>query len=84
MKARRTGRCTPCGKRIEVGNEIETFLGKWTHAACKAADIARRAELAGGPTEVPATDLGNGTITYVGTRRWRRRGLKFLKSQQRL
>jgi hypothetical protein len=84
MKARRTSRCTVCGYQIQVGDEIEAFLGKWTHAACKAADIARRAELAGPPVELPTEDLDNETITYVGTRHWRRRGLKFLRSQERL
>lgn len=84
MKARRASRCTPCGSRIEVGEEIAAFLGKWTHATCKAADIARRAELAGAPIELPAEDLGNETITYIGVRTERRRGLRFLKSQDRL
>lgn len=84
MKARRTSSCTPCGGGIEVGDDIAAFLGKWTHAACKAADIARRAESAGPPVNLPDAGLDNESVTYIGTRHLRQRGLKFLKSQERL
>ncbi len=83
MRARRASRCTVCSENIQVGDEIEAFLGKWVHAPCKAADIARRAKSAGTVTVIPQDRFGNDSITYVGTRHWRRRGLKFLKNQQR-
>lgn len=83
MKAKRTSRCTVCSATIEVGEEIAAFLGKWVHDACKRADIARRAKAAGAPTQVPQAVFGNDTVTYVGARRWRRKGLVYLRSQDR-
>jgi hypothetical protein len=83
MKARRASKCTPCGERIEVGDEIAAFLGKWTHAACKEADIARRAALVGPPVEIAPQGPDNATVAYVGVRSERHRGLRALRDQQR-
>jgi hypothetical protein len=84
MKARRASCCTVCRDQIKAGEDIAAFLGKWVHSTCKTADIARRANAAGEPTVLPVSMNGNETITYVGTRRWRRRGIKFLQSRDRL
>jgi hypothetical protein len=84
MKARRASRCTPCGERIEVGDEIAAFLGKWTHAACKEADIERRAALVGPPVEIAPQSPENDTVPYIGIRSERRRGLRALRDQRRL
>lgn len=83
MKARRASNCTPCGQRINVGDEIAAFLGKWTHAACKEADIARRAALAGPAVEISPEDPDKDAVTYIGVRSERRRGLRALRDQQR-
>lgn len=83
MKARRASRCTVCSDRIQAGDEIGAFLGKWVHATCKAADIARRAKAAGAPKVLPVVMPDNDHVTYIGVRTERQRGLKFLRSQNR-
>ena len=84
MRAKRSSRCTVCSSPIRPGDEIGAFLGKWVHTSCKEADIARRAKAAGAPTEVPQTVFGNETVTYVGTRHWRRKGLRIPRDRDRL
>jgi hypothetical protein len=84
MKARRASRCTVCSDQIQVGDEIGAFLGKWVHAACKTADIARRAKAAGAPKVLPTAMPDNEMITYVATKRLKRRGLSALAGRDLL
>lgn len=83
MKARFAGECPRCGTEIERGQDVSKLLGSWLHIDCKNAEVAARKQSFGPPVELPMADLGNETITYVGTRHYRRRGLKFLRSQNR-
>jgi hypothetical protein len=84
MRARRASRCTVCSDDIQVGDEIGAFLGKWVHGACKAADIARRAKAAGAPKALPTVIPDNDKVTYVATKRLKRRGLATLQGRDRL
>lgn len=83
MKARFAGECPRCGTGIEPGQDVSKLLKSWLHIDCKNAEIAARKQSFGPPVELPTVESDNESITYVGTRHYRRRGLKFLKSQKR-
>lgn len=84
MIAKFNGTCRICRAAIAPGEEIQILLRKWTHAACKAAEIARRSKAAGAPREVPQATFGNESVTFVGTRGCRRRARVSFQSQQQL
>ncbi|MEW2498355.1 hypothetical protein AB0942_33205 [Streptomyces nodosus] len=84
MKAKRSSRCTLCSDQIEAGDEIGALLGKWTHLACKQAEIARRTKSAGAPEVLPPVLPDNEKVTYIGARLRNRQGIAFLKSRDRL
>lgn len=53
MKAKFTGsKCPLCLKHIDLGVEIEKFMGRWIHTACASAE---------GRTEVPDNWKWRGT-----------------------
>jgi hypothetical protein len=79
MRARFRGTCPSCDTEIEPGQEVSKLLGKWLHIDCKYADIAERKVDFGPPVELPPDESHNESITYVGTRHWRRRNQRFLK-----
>lgn len=66
MKARLAGSVCPiCLKQIEVGAEIEKFMGRWIHTACASAE---------GRTSVPENWKWRGTKIPQGGKSVARRG----------
>ena len=66
MKARLAGSVCPiCLKGIEVGEEIEKFMGRWIHSSCASAE---------GRTTVPENWKWRGQRITQGGKSANRRG----------
>lgn len=74
MKSKFDGVCPECGSVWLRGDLIEQWLGKWVHAACKAA---RRASVAseGVRTELPPARGGADRPRQVGIKAIRQSGI---------
>lgn len=78
MIAKFNGTCRSCDAGIHPGEQIEIFLKKWTHTACKAAELAARTA-AGKRVELELVMPDEEEPEYAGTRFYRRRGVQFTR-----
>lgn len=80
MIAKFNGICRWCDAGIHPGEQIEVFLKKWTHTACKKAELAARTHAAGEVVVIPAEEPPE-VREFVGVRRIRQEGLRALNGR---
>ena len=83
MRAQHAGGCRLCKNRINPGEEVSIFLRRWTHAACKAAEIARRVKTAGETVILPPVLDEASYPDVVGIETRNRRNFRRMKGRRR-